>query len=69
MTDKMSIGGDKFFNREGLLPTKAGRIYYEADIDYHGGSRGEKRIVYSNDGLVYYSGDHYESFEKLYGEE
>lgn len=69
VTDKMSIGGDRFFNREGLLPVKAGRTYYEADIDYNGGSRGAKRIVYSNDGLVYYTGDHYDSFEKLYGEE
>lgn len=69
VTDKMSIGGDRFFNREGLLPTKAGRTYYEADVDYNGGNRGAKRIVYSNDGLVYYTGNHYNSFEKLYGEE
>lgn len=69
VTDEMSIGGDRFFNREGLLPDKAGRKYFEADIDYSGGARGAKRIVYSNDGLVYYTGDHYDSFEKLYGEE
>lgn len=65
-----SIGGDSFGNREGLLPSKKGRRYYECDIDTAGKkSRGEKRIVYSNDGLVYYSDDHYESFELLYGEE
>ncbi len=65
----MSIGGSKFGNREGLLPKKKGRTYYECDIDYEGGYRGVQRIVYSNDGLIYYTGDHYESFELLYTEE
>lgn len=60
----MSIGGDKFGNYEGILPE--GRKYYECDIDYAGGYRGEKRIVYSTDGYVYYTEDHYESFEQLY---
>lgn len=65
-----AIGGDKFGNREGLLPKKSGRQYYECDIDTKGkGSRGAKRIVFSNDGLIYYTSDHYESFELLYGEE
>lgn len=65
-----AIGGDKFGNREGLLPKKSGRQYYECDIDTKGkGSRGPKRIVFSNDGLVFYTSDHYESFELLYGEE
>ena len=64
-----SIGGDKFGNREGLLPEKPGRKYYECDIDYVSGMRNAKRIIFSNDGLVYYTEDHYESFEKLYGEE
>ena len=64
-----SIGGDRFGNREGLLPGKKGRTYYECDIDYEGGYRGGKRIVYSSDGLVYYSEDHYENFELLYDEE
>ena len=65
-----AIGGDKFGNREGQLPKKKGRQYYECDIDtdgYH--SRGSRRIVFSNDGLIYYTHDHYESFELLYGEE
>ena len=65
-----AIGGDVFGNREGLLPEKKGRIYYECDIDtdgYH--SRGSRRIVFSNDGLIYYTHDHYETFELLYGEE
>ena len=66
----MCIGGDKFGNYEGLLPEKSRRKYYECDIDTLGAeTRGAKRIVYSNDGLIYYTDDHYESFELLYGEE
>lgn len=64
----MSIGGDRFGNREGLLPEAAGRQYYECDIDFDGGRRNGKRIVFSNDGLIYYTGDHYASFQLLYGE-
>lgn len=65
-----AIGGDKFGNREGLLPEAEGRRYYECDIDTDGrDSRGAKRLVYSNDGLIYYTDDHYESFTLLYGEE
>lgn len=64
------IGGSYFGNYEKLLPTKNGREYHECDIDTLGAkSRGAKRIVYSNDGLIYYTEDHYESFELLYGEE
>ena len=65
-----AIGGDYFGNYQGLLPKENGRTSYECDIDtdgYH--SRGSRRIVYSNDGLIYYSPDHYESFVLLYGEE
>lgn len=64
-----SIGGDYFGNFEGRLPEKEGRDYHECDVDSDGGYRGAKRIVYSNDGLVYYTEDHYETFELLYGEE
>ena len=65
-----AIGGDKFGNREGILPKAPGRQYYECDIDTDGrNSRGAKRIVFSNDGLIYYTEDHYESFLLLYGEE
>lgn len=64
------IGGSRFGNYEGLLPEAEGRSYTECDIDTLGAKkRGEKRIVFSNDGLIYYTGDHYESFELLYGEE
>lgn len=66
----MCIGGSRFGNYEGLLPEAKGRTYTECDIDTLGAkSRGAKRIVFSNDGLVYYTGDHYESFELLYGDE
>ena len=65
-----SIGGDKFGNREGLLPSKKGRTYTECDIDTKGKkSRGAKRIVFSNDGLIYYTDDHYETFTLLYKED
>ena len=64
----MCIGGDRFGNYEGLLPDAEGRIWRECDIDTLGGPRGAKRIVYSNDGLIYYTDDHYESFERLYGD-
>ena len=64
------IGGDSFGNREGLLPSKKGRTYRECDINTLGKkSRGDERIIYSNDGLIYYTDDHYESFVLLYGEE
>lgn len=63
------IGGDRFGNYEGLLPKADGRKYTECDIDTLGeDNRGPKRIVFSNDGLIYYTEDHYESFELLYGE-
>ena len=63
----MCIGGDRFGNYEGLLPED--RDYKECDIDTLGkSSRGAKRLVFSDDGLIYYTEDHYESFELLYGE-
>ncbi len=62
-----AIGGDRFGNREGLLPEGQ---YHECDIDTVGAdSRGAKRLVYSDDGRIYYTEDHYESFTLLYGEE
>ena len=65
-----AMGGSRFGNYEGLLPEAKGRTYTECDIDTVGASsRGAKRIVFSNDGLIYYTEDHYESFTLLYGEE
>lgn len=66
VTDRMSIGGNRFGNREKQLPEADGRQYYEADVNYQGGYRGAERLVYSNDGLIFYTKDHYESFEQLY---
>lgn len=64
------IGGSYYGNYEGTLPSKKGRSYTECDIDTLGNaSRGAKRIVFSNDGLIYYTSDHYKTFQLLYGEE
>ena len=64
-----SIGGDRFGNYEGLLPAKKGRQYYEADCYYTSGKRNAHRIIYSSDGLVYYTADHYQTFVRLYPSE
>lgn len=60
--NKLSAGGDVFQNREGLLPKKIGRTYTECDIDYTGGGRNAKRIVFSSDFLIFYTDTHYASF-------
>ena len=61
----VSIGGDRFGNYEGLLPEKKGRSWTECDIDFEGDYRGAKRIVFSTDDLIYYTDDHYASFEEV----
>ena len=67
VADGMSIGGDRFGNREGILPE--GENYRECDVNYAGGYRDAERLVYSTDDFdIYYTADHYESFELLYGE-
>ena len=60
------IGGNKFGNREGALPKAKNRQYYECDVNYFGGDRNADRLIFSNDGLIYYTEDHYHSFELLY---
>ena len=60
-----SIGGDRFGNYEGVLPDKKGRKWTECDIDFDGGYRNSKRIVFSNDGLIYYTDDHYNTFTQI----
>ncbi len=60
-----SIGGNRFGNYEGILPNKKNRTWTECDINYEGGYRGGERICFSNDGLIYYTDDHYESFTKV----
>jgi len=61
-----AIGGDRFGNREGLLPEETGRTYTECDINTRGAdSRGAERLIFSNDGLYFYTSDHYASFTEL----
>ena len=63
----MCIGGDHYGNYEGVLP--AGN-YTECDINTLGAnSRGAERLVFSDDGRIYYTCDHYETFTILYGAE
>ena len=64
VADGMCIGGDHFGNYEGLLPEED--EYTECDVNYEGGYRGAERIIFSDDGDIYYTGDHYKSFEQLY---
>ena len=61
-----SIGGDRFGNYEGKLPKVKGRKYYECDCNYRGGKRGAERLIYSSDGHVWYTADHYETFTELF---
>lgn len=64
-----AIGGDRFYNYEGQLPGDRDTWYYECDIDTDGRrSRGAKRLVFTQDGDIYYTTDHYETFVCLYGE-
>lgn len=60
-----AIGGDRFANREGKLPADAERRWYEADVNYHCGRRSTDRLLYSNDGLIYLTTDHYRSFQRV----
>lgn len=60
-----SIGGDVFGNFEKRLPHKKKRKWFEADIDYKGGKRNAKRIVFSNDGLIFKTEDHYKTFQEM----
>ena len=52
-------------NRNGHLPSKEGRIWYEADINYRGGFRNSQRVIYSNDGLLFVTYDHYMTFFEI----
>ena len=60
-----TIGGDIYCNRENKLPSADGRIWYEADIDYEGGFRNDSRILYSSDGLIFATYDHYQTFYEV----
>jgi len=60
-----AIGGDRFSNREGRLPDGQGRRWFEADVNYQCGRRGSDRMLYSSDGLIYVTRDHYRHFEQV----
>lgn len=59
-----AIGGDIFTNREKQLPAERKRKWYEADLNYHCGRRGADRVVFSNDGLIFVTFNHYKTFQK-----
>ena len=61
----MLIGGDLYKNRDGRLPDAPGRVWYEADFDYSGGYRNDCRLLYSNDGLIFVTYDHYATFYEI----
>lgn len=64
-----SIGGDRFGNYEGLLPDKKGRTWYECDANYRGKKRGADRVLFSSDGLYYFTNDHYSTFTQMFPED
>ncbi len=64
-----SIGGDRFGNYEGALPDRKGRTWYECDANYRGRKRGAERVLFSSDGLYYYTDDHYNTFTQMFPEE
>ena len=64
-----SIGGDRFGNYEGQLPKQKGRTWYECDANYKGRKRGAERVLFSSDGLYYYTNDHYATFTELLPED
>ena len=61
---KMFAGGI-YQNRNGHLPVKPGRVWYEADINYKYGYRDKHRVLYSNDGLIFVTYDHYYTFHEI----
>lgn len=60
-----AIGGDEYGNHAGLLPAEDGRSWKQCDVGYNGGTRGPERLVYSSDGLIYYSPDRFTTFEEI----
>lgn len=59
-----AIGGDVFSNREGSLPAAEKRKWFEADLNYKCGRRNADRLLYSSDGLIYVTHDHYKTFQQ-----
>ena len=60
-----AIGGDRFSNREGRLPSAYKRVWREADINYRCGRRGADRVLFASDGLIFVSKDHYQNFVRV----
>ena len=60
-----TIGGRIYENRDSKLPSSPSRIWYEADINYESGYRNDSRIIYSNDGLIFATYDHYKTFYEV----
>ena len=59
------LGGSIYQNRDKRLPNKIGRIWREADINYTHGRRNFHRILWSNDGLIFVTYDHYHTFYEI----
>ena len=64
INDKLITGGE-YHNDDGHLPQKADRLWQEADLSYLSGKRGGQRVVWSNDGLVFVTYDHYKTFYEI----
>lgn len=61
-----SIGGDRFYTRDDQIPEIVKLDCWECDVNYEGGFRDEERLVFSEDGRIYYTNDHYSTFIQLY---
>ena len=59
------IGGNQYFNWDGRLPSSPGRVWFEADFDYTGGFRNDCRLLFSSDGLLFVTYDHYLTFYEI----
>jgi guanyl-specific ribonuclease Sa len=58
--------GVTFYNDEGLLPSEPQGYYREYTVPTPGSrDRGTRRIVTGSGGQYYYTGDHYDSFERV----
>ena len=66
VTDRKSIGGDHFYPREDQIPEILGVECWECDVNYNGRFREAERLVFSRDGKIYYTNDHYKTFTQLY---
>ncbi len=60
-----TITAGLYKNLDGHLPQATGRIWHEADINYKTGKRNSQRVLWSNDGLIFVTYDHYETFYEI----